>query len=107
MHTRRKALRIVCFVRARNDEEARERVEEAVRYHDMYDPSLVSTTTVFECRAVKLNQTELGLSRDVLLDLRQHATTIIHVIFPRLNVMVVAVLTLKSRLLGRLTSLFR
>lgn len=72
-----KELRVVCLVRAKNDKEAVDRVEEALRYHDIYQ-NLVSTTTSFECRAANLDQTELGLSRDVLFDLRKHVTTIIH-----------------------------
>ncbi|ESZ95917.1 hypothetical protein SBOR_3730 [Sclerotinia borealis F-4128] len=71
----RNALRIVCFVRAKNDKEAHGRVEEALRYHGLYHQE---TAAKLECRAVKLDQTELGLLRDVLLDLRQYATTIIH-----------------------------
>ncbi|EDN92715.1 hypothetical protein SS1G_08578 [Sclerotinia sclerotiorum 1980 UF-70] len=67
-----KELRVVCLVRAKNDKEAVDRVEEALRYHDIYQ-NLVSTTTSFECRAANLDQTELGLSRDVLFDLRKHA----------------------------------
>ncbi|KAF7869796.1 hypothetical protein EAF04_004580 [Stromatinia cepivora] len=72
-----KALRIVCLVRAKNDKEALDRVEEALRYHGIYQ-DLLSTTTRFECKAVKLDQTEFGLSRVVLFDLRKHVTTIIH-----------------------------
>ncbi|CAD6448525.1 cfa1e60f-4cd0-4bb5-a63d-777f45a35f64 [Sclerotinia trifoliorum] len=72
-----KKLRIVCLVRAKNDKEALGRVEEALRYHDIYQ-NLVSTTTSFECRAAKLDEIEFGLSRDILFDLRKHVTTIIH-----------------------------
>ncbi|KAA8571059.1 hypothetical protein EYC84_000419 [Monilinia fructicola] len=77
IHASKKAVRIVCLVRARNDDEARKRVEEVVRYHNIHQ-DLVSTTTIIEYRAVKLEQTELGLSRDVLDDLRKYGTTIIH-----------------------------
>lgn len=81
IHASKKAVRIVCLVRARNDDEARKRVEEVVRYHNIHQ-DLVSTTTIIEYRAVKLEQTELGLSRDVLDDLRKYGTTIIHVSSP-------------------------
>lgn len=80
MTTNHDALRIVCFVRAKNDEQARERVEWALQSH--YPENSESTAQNIECRAVRLDQIELGLSRDVLEDLRQNATTIIHVIFP-------------------------
>ncbi|TGO22114.1 hypothetical protein BPAE_0182g00220 [Botrytis paeoniae] len=76
MTTSHEALRIVCLVRAKNDEQARERVEWALQSH--YPENLKFTAQNIECRAVKLDQTELGLSRDVLEDLRQNATTIIH-----------------------------
>ncbi|KAF7903285.1 uncharacterized protein EAF01_006334 [Botrytis porri] len=76
MTTSHEALRIVCFVRAKNDEEARERVEWALQSH--YPENLEFNAPNIECRAVKLDQNELGLSRDVLKDLRQNATTIIH-----------------------------
>ncbi|KAF7910096.1 uncharacterized protein EAE98_012239 [Botrytis deweyae] len=76
MTTSHEALRIVCFVRAKNDEQARERVERALQSH--YPENLEFTASNIECRAVKLDQIELGLSRDVLEDLRQNATTIIH-----------------------------
>ncbi|KAI9649625.1 hypothetical protein NHQ30_002206 [Ciborinia camelliae] len=74
----RDALRIICFVRAKNDKEANERVKEALRYHSIHDQDPIPSTTKIEYIAVKLDQTELGLSRNVLLDLREHATTIIH-----------------------------
>ncbi|RAL63959.1 hypothetical protein DID88_003147 [Monilinia fructigena] len=77
LHASRKVVRIVCLVRATNDEEARRRVEKALRYHDIHQ-GIVSTTTIIEYRAVKLEQMELGLSRDVLDDLRKYGTTIIH-----------------------------
>ncbi|TGO38920.1 hypothetical protein BHYA_0064g00160 [Botrytis hyacinthi] len=76
MTTSHEALRIVCFVRAKNDEQARERVEWTLQSH--YPENLEFTAQNIECRAVKLDQVELGLSRDVLEDLRQNATTIIH-----------------------------
>ncbi|QSZ34258.1 hypothetical protein DSL72_005848 [Monilinia vaccinii-corymbosi] len=100
IHASRKAVRVVCLVRARNDDEARKRVEKAVRYHDIYQ-DMVYTTTKTEYRAVKLEQTELGLSRDVLDDLRKHATTIIHVSSPKLPILVAPATDPRPRLRGR------
>lgn len=80
MTTSHKTIRIVCFIRAKNDEQARERVEEVWQSH--YPENSEFAIQDIECRAVKLDQIELGLSRDVLEDLRQNATTIIHVTFP-------------------------
>ncbi|KAM0169921.1 hypothetical protein ACHAPF_009543 [Botrytis cinerea] len=76
MTTSHKTIRIVCFIRAKNDEQARERVEEVWQSH--YPENSKFATQDIECRAVKLDQIELGLSRDVLEDLRQNSTTIIH-----------------------------
>lgn len=82
--SKQKSLRIICLVRAKNDHEADRRVREVLRYHGIYPEGRISTTAQLECRAVRLENPNLGLSRKVLRDYRQHVTTIIHVISPPL-----------------------
>ena len=83
--TNNKIARVICLVRAKNDEEARTRVEKALLYHRSY-PQVISSTEI-ECIAAKLDQEDLGLLPYALDDIRQHATTIIHVTSPQLHIM--------------------